>query len=45
MPARMAEPASQPTPWWAHTAVLLGLLLANLALYHGTFDLGFPLGG
>jgi hypothetical protein len=39
--ARMAEMAPKPTPWWAHATVVLGLLLANLALYHGTFDLGF----
>ena len=36
-----AEPGAKPHPWWAHAAVVLGLLLANLALYHGTFDLGF----
>jgi hypothetical protein len=27
--------------WWAHALVVLGLALANLALYHGTFALGF----
>jgi len=27
--------------WWTHGLVILGLLLANAALYHGTFDLGF----
>jgi len=27
--------------WWVHGLVILGLLLANVALYHGTFDLGF----
>ena len=30
--ARTAEPAPKPTPWWAHATVVLGLLLANLAL-------------
>ena len=40
-PGRPAEPGPTPTPWWAHATVVLGLLLANLALYHGTFDLGF----
>ncbi len=28
-------------PWWTHAAVVVGLLLANLALYHGTVGLGF----
>ena len=28
-------------PSWAHAVVVLGLLLANLALYHGTVGLGF----
>jgi len=27
--------------WWWHAAVILGLLLANLCLYHGTLNLGF----
>lgn len=27
--------------WWWHAVVILGLLLANLWLYHGTLDLGF----
>ena len=36
-----SEPAVPGTPWWAHAAVVLGLLLANLALYHGTIGLGF----
>jgi protein O-mannosyl-transferase len=40
-PGRPAEPSPSPTPWWAHAAVVLGLLLANLALYHSTLDLGF----
>ena len=40
-PSPPAEPGRKALPWWAHAAVVLGLLLANLALYHGTFDLGF----
>jgi protein O-mannosyl-transferase len=40
-PADPSEPGGRGVPWWAHGAVLLGLLLANLALYHGTVDLGF----
>jgi hypothetical protein len=40
-PDRPAEPGPKVTPWWAHTAVLLGMLVANLALYQGTIGLGF----
>jgi len=33
---------SQPQPrWWWHAVIILGLLLVNLILYRGTFDLGF----
>jgi hypothetical protein len=39
--ARPAEPGRKGTPGWAHAAVVLGLLLANLVLYHGTLELGF----
>jgi hypothetical protein len=40
-PAARAEPAGSGPSWWAHAAVVVGLLLANLALYHGTFGLDF----
>jgi hypothetical protein len=39
--ADRSEPGGRTLPWWTHTAVVLGLLLANLALYHGTIGLGF----
>ena len=41
MPARPLEPAGPAAPWWVHAAILLGLLLANFAFYHGTCNLGF----
>jgi hypothetical protein len=41
VPAERSAPVGKTAPWWAHAAVLLVLLLANLALYHGTFGLGF----
>ena len=34
-------PVPKPPAWWAHLAVLVGLLLANTALYHSTVGLGF----
>jgi len=40
-PAGPSEPAGRVAPWWAHITVVLGLLLANFALYHGTLRLGF----
>ena len=40
-PADRSEPSGRTFPWWTHLAVVLGLLLANLALYHGTVGLGF----
>ena len=40
-PAQAPGPAGRAVPLWAHAAVVLGLLLANLALYHGTVGLGF----
>jgi len=40
-PAERSAPVGKATRWWAHAAVLLVLLLANLALYRGTLDLGF----
>src|SRR5437016_4905518 len=40
-PPAPAAPAGSRNPWWAHAAVVLGLLLANLALYSGTLGLGF----
>ena len=40
-PAAPSAPGPHPLPWWPHALVLLGLLLANLALYHGTINLGF----
>jgi len=40
-PADRPEPGGRTLPWWTHAAVVLGLLLANLALYHGTIGLGF----
>ena len=40
-PVPPAEPGRATVPWWAHAAVLLALLLANLALYHGALGLGF----
>jgi hypothetical protein len=36
-----APPDQSRGPWWLHAAVVLGLLLANLALYQRTFSLGF----
>ncbi len=41
IPADALAPCGKPTRWWTHGLVVLGLLLANLALYHGTFGLGF----
>jgi hypothetical protein len=41
VPAEPQKPASQRAAWWLHAVILLGLLLANMALYSGTFDLGF----
>jgi hypothetical protein len=41
VPADRSEPGGKTFPWWTHLAVVLGLLLANLALYHGTIGLGF----
>jgi protein O-mannosyl-transferase len=38
-PVAPAEPVRD--PWWAHIAVVLALLTANLALYHGALGLGF----
>jgi protein O-mannosyl-transferase len=40
-PRSLREPGRKATPWWAHAAVLLALLVANLALYRGTIGLGF----
>src|ERR1035437_6395342 len=40
-PAARSGPGGKATPWWAHAAVVLALLLANLALYQGTISLGF----
>ena len=40
-PADRSEPGGRTLPWWTHLAVVLGLLLANLALYHGTIGLDF----
>jgi hypothetical protein len=40
-PAGSLEPGGRVTRWWGHAAAVLGLLLANLALYHGTISLGF----
>jgi hypothetical protein len=37
----LPEQSSKPGSWWIHGFVLIGLLLANVALYHGTFGLGF----
>ena len=41
MPGRIGEPARKTSPWWMHAVVVLALLLGNVALYHGTFGLGF----
>ena len=41
IPADASAPCGKPTRWWTHVLVVLGLLLANLALYHGTIGLGF----
>jgi len=38
---RRFGPARESHRWWAHALVVLGLLVANLALYRGTLDLGF----
>jgi len=40
-PSGQTEPRHPVTRWWAHAAVVVGLLAANLALYHGTINLGF----
>jgi hypothetical protein len=40
-PEDRSGPGGKATRWWAHAAVVLALLLANLALYHGTISLGF----
>src|ERR1035438_10421461 len=39
--ADRSQPGGRTFTWWAHAAVVLALLLANLALYHGTIGLGF----
>jgi protein O-mannosyl-transferase len=40
-PAEDSTLVGKAAPGWAHAAVLLVVLLSNLALYHGTFGLGF----
>jgi hypothetical protein len=41
-PPPAPEPSRPPGPrWGTHAAIILGLLIANLALYHGVVDLGF----
>jgi hypothetical protein len=35
------EASGKTARWWTHVLMILGLLLANMALYHGAFDLGF----
>jgi hypothetical protein len=40
-PAACSALPRKATRWWAHGVVVLGLVLANLALYRGALDLGF----